>query len=291
MKRKNDPGAHMPDNRPGQDLQRRQQTRQSRAEASDLRLASDIRRAYQDEINQDRRSLQRVFARLMRDQAPARPKILSLPAMTPQPQRISVPHKHAVQMLAQPERGWKRRLALFAALLCTLVLTGGFLILASATRANSPTSTGSTITPTPARQSTTYPAAKSIPLALLTASDRGNSEGIGPGLSGLVPSRHFQVGQKFWLFFLVDASGGTVSAKWYADGRFYHVSSLSVPAWPTPPPAQASSSRPTPSPNSPGDASPLESNFSMTYDRQATARVELYWNGQLATTLSFVVTA
>src|SRR5579885_1165587 len=294
MRHKHDPGARITDERIDElvrDLQQIPETRPHLADAPELRLASDILRAYHDETEQDRRSLERVFARLMRDQALARPKVISLPRMIHQQERISPMQNYTAQTSSQPQTGWKRRLTLLAAVLCMLVLVGGFLTLANAARANHTTGVGSQSSITPTPQPTRKPAAQVIQKAILTASTIGKGEGIGPGLSGIVPEDHFKVNQQFWLFFLVNEDhGGTVSAKWYADGHPYRSSSLHIPALTDKPAQQTPSPVPTPSLNSPGNITvPIESNFSITYNRPASGKVELYWNGQLAVTLSFVV--
>ncbi len=294
MKRKHDPDAQITDkyiNELIQTVQQHQEMRPSLADAPDLRLASDIRRAYQAETEQDRRSLQRVFARLVRDQELARPKVIAFPRITQQSERISTMQDYTVQTSSQPKTGWKRRLALFAAILCMFVLVGGFLTLANAAHANHPAGVGSQTSASP--RSSGKPASQVIQKAILTASTIGKGEGIGPGLSGIVPEDHFKVNRQFWLFFLINEDhGGTVSAKWYADGQLYRSSSLHIPALPNKPSQQTASPAPTPSLSSPGNiTAPIESNFSVTYDLPATGKVELYWNGQLAITLSFVVSS
>jgi len=260
---------------------------QSLADAPDLRLAYDLRRAYQDETDQDRHSLEHVFIGLVGNQATARPKIISLPKLDQQQERISVMQKNATQPFSQSNTGWKRRLSVFAAVLCTMLLVGGFLTLFNAVRVNHTTSAGSQMEVTPTPQPTDSPASHAIQKAVLTDSPTGNSEGIGPGLSGITATNQFTVGQQLWIFFLVnDDGGGTVAVKWYANSRLSSSSSQSLPATPRGGPSPA----PTPSRNSPASAaSPVESNFSTTYDQPAAGKVELYWKGQLAMTLFFVV--
>jgi hypothetical protein len=290
MRHDNGPGIHMTDeyiNEIVQGLQQRQEMHQSLAYAPDLRLTYDLRRAYQDETDQDRHSLERVFLGLVGNQATARPKINSLPKIDQQQERISVMQKNAIQPFSQRKTGWERRLNVFAAILCTMLLVGGFLTIFNAARVNHTTSVGSQIEVTPTPQPTDSPASHAIPKAVLTDSPTGNSEGIGPGLSGITATNQFTVGQQFWIFFLVnDDSGGTIAVKWYANSRLYSSTSRYLPATSRGEPSPA----PTPSRNSPAStASPVESNFSTTYDQPAAGKVELYWKGQLAMTLFFVV--
>jgi hypothetical protein len=130
-----------------------------------------------------------------------------------------------------------------------------------------------------------------IDRAILSTSPIGKGEGIGPGLSGLTPADHFRAGHPFWLFFLVKATcGGTVLAKWYANGHFYRISSRYIPALP----ARLSARTPVPAPGCKSLVEvsiSIESDFSITYGQPAAGRVELYWNGQFAMTLFFVVRA
>lgn len=306
MKHDNGPGSHITDERIDelvQDLQQRQEMHQSLADAPDLRLAYDIRRTYQDETDQDQHSLERVFTRLAGNRATARPKIISLPKIDQQQERIFALQKNAIQTFSQHKPGWRRHLSVFAAILCTMLLIGGFLTIVNAVRTNRTTSVGSqiVITPTPqATRPTGSPASHVIPQAILTDSLTGNSEGIGPGLSGIAATNHFTVGQHFGIFFLVnDNGGGAVTVKWYENSRLYSSSARYIPPLPAVSPRKGASPAPTPSRNSPvptpsrnspaRTASPVESSFSVTYDQPAEGKVELYWNGKLAVTLLFVV--
>jgi len=250
------------------------------ASAPEMRLAADISRAYQDETDQDRRSLERVFARLQQDHIPAEQRSNALSEVAYDGERISSMHDTIGQ--------WKRRIALLAATLCLLVLVAGFVALAGA-RVTRNTVVGSQITRTLTPRSSVSAVSSAIRRALLCASPIGRGEGVGPGLSGLIPADHFQVGHQFWLFFLVNAThSGTVSARWYADGLLSHTSGSYIPAFPETFPA--GTALPTPASNAPVEMSaPIESNFSITYSRPASGRVELYWNGQLCLTLFFVV--
>lgn len=278
MKRKDGPGARIAD--AGAEPVR---TYRQRQQAPDPRLASDIHRAYRDESDQDQRSLDRVFARLLRNQAPGTQKVGAPPGVVQHPERIACMHTRTAQ--------WQRRMTLFAALLCTLVLIGGFLTLAHAGRVKHTSSVGSQQTLTSTPTLTPRPTSHAIQKAILTASSSGKGEGIGPGLSGLTTEDHFQVGQMIRLFVLVGVdNGGTISARWYANGLLLLASSLPIPA--LPPQAPVQTPVPTPARNAPVVLSvPIECSFHIMYTRPVTGKVELYWNGQFALALTFVVRA
>jgi hypothetical protein len=197
--------------------------------------------------------------------------------------------KNAIQMVSQRETGWRRRLSAFAAILCTIVLVGGLVTVLNAVRANRTTTVGSQVVETPALQQTPHPTSSAISKAILTDSLSGNSEGIGPGLAGITGTTQLTVGRKFWVVFLLtDDSGGTVTVKWYANNRLY--SSSSRYQLPLSTATSQPSPAPTPSRNSPvRPDTPIESSFSITYGQPAEGKVELYWKGQLAMTLPFVV--
>lgn len=162
-------------------------------------------------------------------------------------------------------------------------------------RSHVQTITGSQPTVTPTPQPTGDLASHVILKAELTDSPIGNSEGVGPGLSGIVSKNRFMVGQRIWLFYIWSADkSGTVVVKWYADGHLYSSSSqyMNYVA-----PYQGRGIVPTPGPTAsvpltPGPTAasePIESNFSIAYNQPAVGKVELYWNGRLAATLFFVV--
>lgn len=124
------------------ELEQRQQARQSLSDAPELRLTDDIRHAYQAETHEDQRSLARVLARLVGNDADARPKVIFLPHANNTEKRMSVMQN---TMNSSPQDktqgGWKRRAGLFAAVLCLALLVGGFLTVLGATRAK-PANTG-----------------------------------------------------------------------------------------------------------------------------------------------------
>lgn len=211
-------------------LRQRQEIHQSLADAPDLRLADDIRRAYRDETNQDRHSLESVFLRLVENQETGRSKIVSISKRNQEQERASVMQKDTIQSLSQSKTGWKRRLSVVAAILCTMILIGGFLLIFNVVRAG----TGSqiTVTPTPrptvippTPQPTTIPASQAFPHVVLTDSPT-NGEGVGPGLNGIPSVNQFTVGQKVWLLYEWSADeSGPVVVKWYANGQLYSSSS------------------------------------------------------------------
>lgn len=136
-------------------------------------------------------------------------------------------------------------------------------------------------------------AASHVILKAELTSSPGNGEGVGPGLAGIVSQNRFTAGQKIWLFYIWSANeSGTVMVKWYANDRLYNSSSQHMDYIA---PHQGQGIPPTPglqtapTPGSTPSSAPITSNFSTTYTQPAMGKVELYWNGNLATTLSFVV--
>lgn len=266
------------------ELEQRQRTRRDLADAPDLRLAQDIRQAYQAETNEDKRSLERVLSRLVANEAADQPKVISFPQVNTTGKRMPAMQTNTMNSSPQHKtKGrWGRRIGLIAAVLCLALLVGGFLSVLNATHANHTTGVGSSVTAKPTPQPTLHPASLVITKAVLTNSHTGNSEGLGPDLAGVTPATHFTTGQQFWVFFLVNnTTEGTVTAKWYENGHLYKTASQDL---------APSGVSPTSSRNSPG-SSPVESNFGIVYNQSAQGKVELYWNGQLELTLFFTVSA
>jgi hypothetical protein len=282
-------------------LERRQQAQSGLADAPDLRLALDIRYAYQAEADEDQRSLERVLARLTGDDVADRPKVIFLPQANKPQKRMSTMQTNTMNSSPQPKdkgkSSWTKHVGLIAAVLCITLLVGGFLTVLNATHAGRTTGVGSHTTVTPTPQPT---APQVIQKAILTDSRAGNSEGVGPNLAGISSKTHFTVGQQFWIFFLAKAPNeGTATVKWYENNTLYKTSSqelISVPAnssgtTPAPTPS-GNAPLPTPSGNSSAtNILPVESNFSITYNQAGTGKVELYWNGQLELTLYFTVSS
>lgn len=85
----------------------------------------------------------------------------------------------------------------------------------------------------------------------------------------LQPTQSFKVNQIIYLTFSVPhPNNGTVTAKWYMNNRFYRPG----------PPLQAKKGNDT-----------INGRMEMAYATPAEGTVELYWNGQLAQRLFFVV--
>lgn len=285
------------------ELERRQQAQRSLSDAPDLRLTQDIRRTYQSETDEDQRSLERVLARLVGNEARDQQKVIFLPQTQKTQKRMSAMQNNTMNSSPQPKgkskSTWTRSVGLIAAVLCVALLVGGFLTALNATRANHTTTVGSqkTVTPTPQPTAT---APQVIQKAILTNSETGNSEGLGPDLAGITSQTHFTVGQQFWIFFIAQPTDdGTATVKWYENNTLYNTSSQDLGASPanssgtTPAPTPSGSSlQPTPSGSSSAtNFLPIESNFSITYSQAAAGKVELYWNGQLELTLYFTVSA
>lgn len=176
--------------------------------------------------------------------------------------------------------------ALVAIVVVSLIVISSFMLFRSHLQTTIGSST--TATPTPTLRPTSSPASHVILNAVLTDLSTVGSEGIGPMLSGLVSKNHFTVGRQFWLYFVWSAdSSGPIVVKWYANDRFYSSSSHQMSY--IPPHWRPGMPTPTPQPGSTVSSVPNQDDFSITYNQPATGKVELYWNGQLAATLSFVV--
>src|SRR5215471_8839794 len=101
-----------------QDVKQRQQIHQSLADAPELRMTYDIRCAYQTETREDARSLDRVLARLLEDQAAVQPQALFLPHVSQQQERIStMQHSINTPIGGKTSRGWLQPAGLLAAVL------------------------------------------------------------------------------------------------------------------------------------------------------------------------------
>jgi hypothetical protein len=97
-------------------------------DAPDLRMAYDIRRAYQTETSEDTRSLERVLAKLLQDSSDQ--------PTTPFPSRIAQQHERISTMQNSLEaferskatRIWQRPTGVLAAVLFLTLLVGGLLV-------------------------------------------------------------------------------------------------------------------------------------------------------------------
>ena len=245
-----------------QDVQQYQRTRQSLADAPELRMVDDIRRAYQAEADEDARSLERVHARLIGDenQSEAQAKILFLPHISQQQERIST-MQNSIETFARSKSGrrWQPRVGMLVAVLFLALLVGSLLTVFSLEH----TSQG------------TLPAASfaSNAITSVALSDNANQSGQ------TSPVQSFAVGQTIWLTSVINAGktggSGIVMIKWYENGRLYATSKHGIQA-----------------PKAQSEAMALKAitlRSAQVYRQPGDAKVEVYWNGQLVTTLHFVV--
>jgi len=265
MDRKECSHAHMTDahiDELVQDVQQRQRTRQSLADAPELRMAYDIRRAYQAETREDTRSLERVLARLRRDQAAAQSQALFVPRISQQPERIST-MQHSIDTFTRGKTStrWQQRAGVLAAALFLTMLVGGLLTTLGVIHA------GHTSPPT---------AQGTVPTSSVTSvvlADNVNQTSQAPTV------QHFTVGQTIWLTSMINVGktgSGVLTLKWYENGRLYAISKRGFQA----PQGQAVATA--------MKVIPLRAHE--VYTQPGNAKVEVYWNGQLVTTLNFVVT-
>ena len=242
-----------------QDLQQRQQTRQSLSDAPELRMADDIRHAYGAEAHEDGRSLDRVLARLRGDQGDARSQVLSHSHIVRQQERIST-MQHSLDALARGKssRRWQQRAALLVAVVFLALLTGGLLTVFGVLHAGQTSPTASVA---------------SQVITAVALSDNTNLAGQAPAV------QHFTVGQTIWLTSLINTGkipgSGVLTVKWYENDRLYATSTHNVQA----PKGQAVATA--------MKAIPLRTH--QVYTQPGNGQVEVYWNGQLVTTLHFVV--
>lgn len=111
--------------------ERRPENQQSITDAPELRMIHDLRRAYQAEALKDARSLEGVLTRLMKNDSTTRSKILFLPHKNAL--QAKIPEMQSTMNSFAPERpetssGRTRLLSLCAAMLCFVLLVGGFLM-------------------------------------------------------------------------------------------------------------------------------------------------------------------
>lgn len=146
-----------------QDLHRRQQTHQHLADAPELRMVQDIRRAYQAEANEDERSLERVLSRLVTGEpvqfASSTPFLQGyqgqekqLHALDTQKSILNMTSTIQDMSNASPrgaiQRRWKHPMNLLAATLFIALLMGSFLtVLNVAHSGTGPTLLRTTATP------------------------------------------------------------------------------------------------------------------------------------------------
>lgn len=243
-----------------QDVQQRQRTHQSLANAPELRMTHDIRRAYQTETHEDARSLERVLTRLTEDQAEVKSKVFSLPRVYQQQKGISAMQSALNSMNASTrgkiKRGWAQRVGVLAAVLFLALLVGELLTVLSVGH------TGQTSTPSSA----------SNVITSVALSDNANQTGQAPTV------QRFTVGQTIWLTSMINVGktgSGILMVKWYENDRLYATSKRDFQA----PKEQAVASA--------MKVIPIRAH--QVYSQPGDAKVEIYWNGKLVTTLHFVV--
>jgi hypothetical protein len=243
-----------------QAVQQRQQTHQSLVDVPELRMAHDIRRAYQTETREDGRSLDRVLVKLLGDQAAVHIQVPFLPSATQQQERIStMQHSIDTRIGGKTSRGWQRRAAILAAVLFLTLLVGGLLTVLGVVHQGQGTLPTSSVA--------------SNVITSVTLSDNAIQ-------SGQVSTvQHFAVGQTVWLTSMINVvkmtGSGTLTLKWYEDNHLYATSTRNVQA----PQGQAVA-----------DAlKVIPVRTRQVYTQPGDAKVAVYWNGQLVTTLHFVV--
>lgn len=246
-----------------QDVQQHQRTRQSMADAPELRMVYDIRRAYQTETREDAHSLERVLARLREDQVEARLNVLLLPHVYQQHERIRTMQK-SIHTFVQGKtgRGWRQRAGLLVAILFLTLLVGGLLTVLSVVH------TGYTTQDTLSASSS---ASNVITSVLL--SNNANQTSQAPTV------QHFKVGQTIWLTSVINVGkmkgSGNLMVKWYENDRLLATTKRDFQA----PQAQAI----------PIALKAISLHNHQVFTQPGDGKVEVYWNGQLVATLHFVV--
>jgi hypothetical protein len=195
---------------------------------------------------------------------PAVPEVeepVHIPAMYTKPRAIIPPYRAISGLIS---------VIIVSLLLCTgagyyAKATGklAFLhILYGDARPDNITTARNTILPTPQSMPTFGPASQTINSAATALKiDQATAQ-------PQVPANQFQVGNTIFLTYSVhppNKSQGVVTARWFTNNNFYQVSTSTVIK----------------------DAS--SGYFPIQYLQPAQGKVELYWNGQLAVTLFFVV--
>lgn len=238
-----------------QALQQRQHTHRSITDAPELRMAHDIRHAYQAETHEDARSLERVLARLKGEQAEVQQaKVLLLPRVSQQQERMTA-MQNSPDALAGGRIGrrWRQRAGVLVAILFLALLVGGGLTVLNVTRSGSPLA--------------------SNVVTSLALSDNANQAGQQASV------QHFTAGQTIWLTGLLDLGktrgSGVLVVKWYENDHLFAITTrdFQTPEGQSVPTALK--------------AITLRANH--TYGTPGNGKAEVYWNGQLVTTLHFVI--
>ncbi|HET9919523.1 MAG TPA: hypothetical protein VFQ30_06760 [Ktedonobacteraceae bacterium] len=249
-----------------QNVQQGQRTCQSLSDDLELRLTQDICRAYQTEACEDARSLERVLARLIEDQVEVPSKVLFLPHVSQRQEEIStMQHSIDTHVQGKNRRGWQKRSGLIAAALFFTLLVGGVLTVLGVIHAgNASQATGGS-----ALSNSGFASIASVAL-----SDSANQTAQASSV------QHFTVGQTIWLNGMVNmgkkAGSNVLMVKWYEDG---HLIATSKRGFQTPKDQSVATAL---------KAITLHSH--QMYMQPGDGKAEVYWNGQLVTTLHFVVT-
>ena len=250
-----------------QEVQNKQ--RHNLTDAPELRMTYDIRHAYQDEANEDARSLERVLAKLQGEQRKSPSKVLFLPHLAHHHERTTTMQQNiektatmqnSIETLTQGKtsRGWQYRVGLLVAMLFLTLLIGGLLTVLS--NHSSPSTAQSTVS-------------ASNVITSATLSDNANQTSQAPAM------QHFTVGQTVWLTSAINlgktGGSGTLMVKWYENGHLEATSLRHVSA----PKGQAVAMV----------TKIISVRSHQVYTKSGVGKVEIYWNGQLVTTLNLVV--
>lgn len=240
-----------------QDLEERQRTQQGLADVPELRIAHDIRRAYQPEALEDARSLDRVLAKLMEDQARTQSKPLFLPTVSRQPERIStMQHTLDTSIRGKSSRSWQKPVSLLAAVVFFALLVGGMLTALGVMHTNQTSPTASVT---------------SQVITSVALSDNINQT------TQTSTVQSFTVGQTIWLVINVGKKSGSglLMVKWYENGHLYTTTKHGIQV----PKGQVIATT----------AKAISERTHQVFTQPGDGKVEIYWNGQLVKTLHFVV--
>jgi hypothetical protein len=240
-----------------QDLEERQQTCQSLADAPELRIAHDIRRAYQGEAREDARSLERVLARLREDQVRMPSERLVLPHVSQSSETVRTrPHRLGTPVGDKSGRGWQPRAGLLVAAVLLTLLVGGLLTLSGVLRAGQTSLIGNSA---------------SQVVTSLVLSDNANQAVQASSM------QTFAAGQTIWLTSMIDMKkikgSGILTVKWYENDQLYATSKRDFQLPKGKLIAEAMK------------AIPVRAH--QVFTKPGEGKVELYWNGQLVKVLHF----
>lgn len=235
------------------------QQRRGIVDAPELRMVHDIQHAYQAEILEDARSLERVLARLREDQVEARSKVLFLPRVYQQQERIFTMQSSLDTCVGgKTGRRWQPRAGVLAAILFLTLLVGGLLTVLNVVHSG----------PTAQVTSPVSNVVTSVEL-----SDNANQTGQATSV------QHFTVGQTIWLTSMIDlgktSGSGVLTVKWYENDRLY-----------------ATTRRDFQTPKDQSVSTALKAitlRAHQAYGEPGNGKAEVYWNDQLVATLHFVI--